>query len=112
MYKIMGEAGGKSIISATQGDSMITYIQKVQCMSKKSLPSIMGLVIGRTKHCCINITLSITKSNAITLFLMIFFWLEVLLPTSLHFIPLLGSTEPFANLQNYIWQIYPRVWTD
>ena len=27
MYRIMGEAGGKCVISTMQGNSMITYIQ-------------------------------------------------------------------------------------
>ena len=32
----------------------------------------MGLVIGSTKHYCVNITLSITKSNIMTLFVTTF----------------------------------------
>ena len=35
MYKIMGEAGGKRVIRAMQGDSMINYIQHSKmCIQK------------------------------------------------------------------------------
>ena len=36
MYRIMGEAGGKHVISAMQGDSMITYIQAQQNVCPRS----------------------------------------------------------------------------
>ena len=61
----------------------------VKCMSKKCPPSIMGFVICKTKHCCVNVRFSITKCNVINSLVMTFFQLEVLLPTIFHSIPLL-----------------------
>ena len=41
-------------------------------MSKKSLPSMMGLVMGRTKHCCVKIIFLIIGSSITTLFVITF----------------------------------------
>ena len=41
-------------------------------VSRKSLASIIGLVIGRTKHCYIKVIFSITKPSVITLFVKAF----------------------------------------
>ena len=72
MCRIMGEAGGKHVISAMQGDGIITHIQYIKMCTKKSLPRIMGLVIGGTKYCFVKITLLFTKYNVMTLFIMTF----------------------------------------
>ena len=57
MYRIMGEAGGKHVISAMHKVIVLSPMSNTaKCVSKKSLPSMMGLVIGRTKHCCVKIT--------------------------------------------------------
>ena len=73
MYRVTGEVGGKHAISTMQGNSSITYTNTAKCLSKKSFPSKMGLGMGKKKHCCVNIVLSATKSNVITVFVMTFF---------------------------------------
>ena len=72
MCNIMDEADNRHIISAKQGDGTRIYIQHSKIVSRKLFPNIMGLVIGRTKHCCIKIPLSITKSSVIVLFVITF----------------------------------------
>ena len=68
----MGEAGSKHVISIMQGDGMIIYVLHSKVYFRKSVPSIIGLVIDRTKYCCVRISLSITKSIVIILFVMDF----------------------------------------
>ena len=62
----MGETGSKHAISTMYGDGILTSIAK--CLFRKSLPKIIGLVIGKAKHCCGENKLSITKTSIIALF--------------------------------------------
>ena len=68
----MGEAGSKHVISTTQGDGMVNYIQHSKIYVQKVIFQYIGLVISRTKHFCVKITFYITKVNVLTLYVMTF----------------------------------------
>ena len=72
MHKITGEAGSKHVISTMQGDGVIIYVQHRKMCGQEVTSQYNGLVISRTKHCCVNIKYSITKSNVVTLFIITF----------------------------------------
>ena len=72
IYRVSGEAGGKCVINECKVIVWLPISGIAKCVSKKSLPIMIGLVINRTNYFCVNITLSITKSKVVALFVMTF----------------------------------------
>ena len=84
----MGEAGNKLVISTTQGDGTIIYVQHNKMCIQKVTSLYNGISDWQDKILLCENYIFFSKLNIITLLVMTSILLEALLPTGLYPVPL------------------------